>query len=356
MKHRLLTVAALTAGALLGPLRAGAADAGRPLRLELSLTDGSYIIGTPAVSALPVQTAYASMELPLVQLVALTSGDDRETVTLDLQNGDKLQGIIKLAAIKLDTAFGRVTVGREHWRELRVLLPGQALSEALKQGLVLDFAFDRDEEGKVPDRSGKGNHGQVFGARYTAEGKHGGACSLSGSQEHVTVPNSASLEIRTQLTVAVWIKLGSLGPGGYGNEHGYIVNKGDDLWWNPTFCLGYAKSGEPLFHVCNATDPQNGGGRSAVGVEKLKPGAWVHLAGVYDGAAVKLYVNGRLAKTEPYRGLLRADKAPVHLGGGKLFGTDWGNHFTVHGVLDDVMIFNRALTAREVGQLCAAQP
>ncbi len=232
---------------------------------------------------------------------------------------------------------------------------GTATQKPPEKGLVLYFSFDRDEGGKVTDKSGKGNHGTVLGARYTPGGKNGGAYSLSGSNDHITVPNSGSLEIRDKLTLAVWVNLASLGPGGYANEHGYIINKGDDAWWNPTFCLGYSKGGEPLFHVGNATDPQRGGGKSAVGATKLKPGTWYHLVGVYDGATVKLYVNGHLEQMEKYSGRLRADRAPVHLGGGKLFGVDWGNHFTVHGVVDEVMIFDRALTEREVKQLYDVQ-
>ncbi|MEI7837280.1 MAG: LamG domain-containing protein [Planctomycetota bacterium] len=222
---------------------------------------------------------------------------------------------------------------------------------AVEQGPVLHLAFDTDEGGKVSDLSGKGNHGTVVGARYTAQGKKGGAYCLSGTNEHITIPNSDSMEIRDQVTLAVWVNLASLGPGGYGNEHGYIINKGDDLWWNPAFCLGYAKSGGPLFHVGNATDPQRGGGKSAVGETKLVPGQWVHLTGTYDGATVKLYVNGHLEREEKYCGQIRSDRAPVHLGGGKLFGVDWGNHFTVHGTIDEVMIFNRALSAEEIRQI-----
>ena len=216
---------------------------------------------------------------------------------------------------------------------------------------ILHLAFDTDEGGKVSDLSGHGNNGAVVGAKYTPNGKKGGGYCLSGTNEHITIPNSDSLEIRDQVTLAVWVNLASLGPGGYGNEHGYIINKGDDLWWNPTFCLGYNKAGEPLFHVGNATDPQRGGGKSAFGETKLVPGQWVHLAGVYDGATVKLYVNGRLEREEKYAGRLRSDRAPVHLGGGKLFGVDWGNHFTVHGMIDEVMIFARALSTEEIHSL-----
>jgi len=228
---------------------------------------------------------------------------------------------------------------------------GGPLSEWAAMSLVLHYAFDKDEGAKVTDLSGKGNHGAVVGARYTAQGKKGGAYSLSGTNQHITVPNSNSLEIRDRLTLAAWINLASLGPGGYGNEHGYIINKGDDLGWNPAFCLGYGKTGQPLFHVGNATDPQRGGGKTVGGTTKLAPGRWVHLAGVYDGATVKLYVNGRLEGREKYSGRLRSDRAPVHLGGGKLFGVDWGNQFTVHGVIDEVMIFKCALSAEEIRRI-----
>ncbi|MCY2929358.1 MAG: LamG domain-containing protein, partial [Planctomycetota bacterium] len=102
----------------------------------------------------------------------------------------------------------------------------------------------------------------------------------------------------------------------------------------------------------NATDPQRGGGKTVLGETKMVPGQWVHLAGVYDGATVKLYVNGHLEREEKYCGQIRSDRAPVHLGGGKLFGVDWGNHFTVHGTIDEVMIFNRALSAAEIRRIC----
>lgn len=326
-----------------------------PLGLELDMVDGSHLIGIPGITNVSVQTSFALMSIPLAQIQTIGIGDDHESLELSLRNGDKLTGVITLKPIELATSFGKVSVGLEHIRKIRVTTTDSETREMLRKGLVLHYTFDKKEAGIVTDQSDKKNNGTVVGATF-ADGKNGGAYSLSGSHDHITAPNSDSLEIKDKLTLAIWVNLTSLNPGGYGNEVGYILNKGDDLWWNPAFSLGYGKGGgEPFFHVCNATDPQQGGGKSAGSAAKMELGKWYHLAGVYDGATVKLYVNGNLDKTEAYSGPLRSDKAPVHLGGGKLFGVDWGNNFTVNGLVDEVMIYNRALSDNEVRQLFIAQ-
>ncbi len=221
-------------------------------------------------------------------------------------------------------------------------------SSRFRKGLVLYLPLEEKSD-KVNDKSDKGNNGVIFEAKYTSKGHIGGAYELDGSNDHIEIANSDSLEVRKELTVAVWVKLASLGPKGYANEFGLVVNKGDDLWWNPTFCLGYAKgTGGVMFHVCNETSPQFGGGKTVAGTTKLEPDKWYHLVGTYDGSELKIYVNGKLEATEKYSGLLRADRAPIHLGGGKLGGAGWGNHFTVTGTIDEVMIWDRALTKDEV--------
>ncbi len=224
------------------------------------------------------------------------------------------------------------------------------LTYGIRKGLVMYLPLDSGGK-KVQDASGAGNHGTVCGAKFTSAGRVGSAYRLDGKNDHITVPNSKSIEITSRITVALWVNLNSFKPGGYGNEAGYIVNKGDDLWWNPAFYLGYSKgSHAALFHI-GSVRARVRGGKNAVSTTKLQPGKWYHLAGTYDGSCVKLYVNGELESAQPYSGPMRADRAPVHLGGGKLFGTDWGNHFTVDGTIDEVMIWERALGAAEARSL-----
>ena len=224
----------------------------------------------------------------------------------------------------------------------------------LRKGLVLHLAFEGDGT-KVKDLSGRGNGGTIYGGKRAKEGKRGKGCYLDGNGDRVQVNNSATIEIRSQVTVATWVKLASFERRGYGNEHGYIVNKGRDLWWNPAFYLGYGKGktgkNPAMFHVCRHGAAQNGGGKTVTSTTNMVPGKWTHLAGTYDGKQLKIYVNGTFEKAAAYTGPLRADRAPLLVGGGSLTSTGWGNHFTVNGTVDDVMVWNRALSADEVRSL-----
>lgn len=313
--------------------------------VALELRDGSHVKGRLEQSNLRVDMPYGEARTPIPLLQTVTVQDDRKTVDVVLKSDDRLKGSVDWPnELELKTAFGTLFIPPKEITRIDVC----AADVVPSKGLVLHFSFDEKSD-KVSDISGKGNHGAVCEAQYTLQGRFGGAYVLDGSNDHIEIANSDSLEVRKELTVAGWVKLASLGPGGYGNEHGYIVNKGDDLWWNPAFYLGFDKgSGWVLFHVCNESDPQRGGGKTAMGTTKLEPDKWYHLVGTYDGSAVKIYVNGKLEATEKYSGLLRADRAPIHLGGGKLFGTDWGNQFTVNGTIDEVLIWDRALSADEI--------
>ena len=325
----------------------------------IELRNGSLVKGDLGEPNTPIQVEgpYGKASIPVSLLRTIAVQDDRKMIDLMLNNGDHLKGRLDgLKQLELKTAGARLILPDE---TVRISLCGAAIVPS--KGLVLHLPLDEKME-KVRDQSGKGNHGTICEAQYAHQGRFGGAYVLDGENDHIEIPNSESLEIRKELTLAVWITLASFGPGGYANEHGYIFNKGDDLWWNPAFCLGYNKgsgAGAPrwpanpgpftaLFHVCNETGGQNGGGKTVTSKTALEAGKWYHLAGTYDGTRLKIYVNGKLEAEEAYTGLLRSDHAPIHLGGGKLSGTDWGNQFTANGTIDEVAIWDRALSADEI--------
>ncbi|MFZ4396598.1 MAG: LamG domain-containing protein [Kiritimatiellia bacterium] len=305
------------------------------LRLSVDLVDGSRVIGTPAIETVPVETSYAKMNVPLKQILTLKIGEDHETVTLDMQNGDKLKGVITLGPIKMQTVFGPVTIGLAHLRELRVLLSGGALPESLQKGLVLYYSFDRDEGDKVTDGSETKKHGEAQGAKWTANGKVGGAYSFDGAASYITSSDVIGLRDAQANTVCAWFKCNksanhlcvwSLGNGhGSGeNEHGVCVG-------DTTLKVHYGGIGDTL-------------------TTTIDPEQWNFVCRTYDGTTQRLYVNGVLAGTEQ-RAMSLADH-PLNIGRWKA-----GNSFSYlfNGMIDEVMVYSRALPDDEVKALYDAR-
>ena len=145
------TVVTLAAWLVGGWALGGSEDTNQPppaLRLELDLVDGSHVIGIPKIESMPLQTAYARMDIPLKFIVSVKVADDHETASLDLVNGDKLKGVISLKPLELTTVFGPVKIGVEHLRGFTVA-SGEGLSSILARGLFLYYSFDKDEGNKL---------------------------------------------------------------------------------------------------------------------------------------------------------------------------------------------------------------
>ena len=79
---------------------------------------------------------------------------------------------------------------------------------------------------------------------------------------------------------------------------------------------------------------------------------WIHLAGVYDGAVARIYVNGAEVASAPLTGTFAPDTTPVILGGN---GNDASGVPTelFPGRIDELMLYARALSAEEIGRLAA---
>src|SRR5262249_8483048 len=70
--------------------------------------------------------------------------------------------------------------------------------------------------------------------------------------------------------------------------------------------------------------------------------AWSHLAATYDGATLSLYLNGNLVSSQAMSGSLTTSTGALRIGGNSVF----GDYF--QGLIDDVRIYNRALSLNEI--------
>ena len=96
----------------------------------------------------------------------------------------------------------------------------------------------------------------------------------------------------------------------------------------------------PVVYVIPASQPNNP--LDARGTSQLPVNTWTHLAATYDGATLRLFVNGVQVGTRAVTGPLLTSTGALRIGGNSV----WGEYF--QGRLDEIRIYNRALTPAEI--------
>jgi len=177
-----------------------------PLRLVISLTDGSRAIGETTLTSLSLRSAVlGKVVIPLEKIREVKFSANHESASVALQNGDKVHGSLGAFSLTLRTLFGVVTVPFEHVMTIKVR---HSSVPKPPDGLALWYRFDSDEGEHVTDRSGHGNHGLVQNTKYVSTGKVGGAMEFSNYQAAIRVSNSPALQLQ-DFTIAVWMKRNS---------------------------------------------------------------------------------------------------------------------------------------------------
>jgi glucose/arabinose dehydrogenase len=202
-------------------------------------------------------------------------------------------------------------------------------------GPVAAYSFNAGTGMTVVDASGNANTGTLSGATWAAAGKFGNALSFDASKRSnlVTVPDSASLRLATGMTIEGWVNPSTLGT----NPQSWRTVALKERTGGMAYAL-YAnnRSARPTGQV------YVGGEQNVAGTAQLALNIWTHLATTYDGANLRLYVNGAQVATKAQTGSIIASTGALRIGGNSL----WGEWFG--GLIDEVRIYNRALTAAEI--------
>jgi hypothetical protein len=101
-----------------------------------------------------------------------------------------------------------------------------------------------------------------------------------------------------------------------------------------------ADTNAPKVYVIRAAQPNTP--IDAFGTSQLPLATWTHLAVTYDGSMLRLYVNGVQFGSRTVSGALLTSTGALRIGGNNI----WGEFFA--GRIDDVRIYNRALTAAQI--------
>ena len=197
-------------------------------------------------------------------------------------------------------------------------------------GLVAAYGFNAGSGTTAADSSGNNNNGTTANTTWSTAGKFGNALSFNGTNAWVTVPDANSLDLTTGMTLEAWL------------------NPTTSTGWVDAF--GKETTDDVVYSIYSST-PANaptgyirkGGVFSQAGTTSpLALNDWTHLATTYDGANLKFYVNGTLISTTAATGAIDTSTGVLRIGGNSIF----GEYFK--GLIDEVRIYNRALSAAEI--------
>ncbi len=212
-----------------------------------------------------------------------------------------------------------------------------SVADAVDPSLVGWWKLDETSGLNVADSSLFGNDGILTGGEWT-NGIIGGALKFEGTDSYVSVPSSSSLQLTSALTIAGWIKANSWDSA---NDVDPIARKGDG---NPNNYQLAVVDGRSTFYLDGGEADDDG----FVGNTPLNTDQWYHIAATWDGVAVRIYVDGVVDNdpSDSRADAIGTDTRPFYLGGRS--GTD-----LLEGTLDDVRLYNRALSEAEIRSLAA---
>jgi len=207
--------------------------------------------------------------------------------------------------------------------------------------LVAWWRLDEDTGNTAADSSGNNYAGKLMGnpSWQPTGGKVGGALDCDGDGDCIKIGRESSFDLCDEITVATWVNITKV-PG----EWTPIVTKGNSAWRLITEGI------ERRFHFAVTGVGFGAGGLH--GETEVTAGEWHHVAGTYDGVNVRLYVDGveDPAEPAPHDAGISTNNCEVRIGGNSEKPECFWN-----GLIDDVRIYNYALSEAEIMALYAGQ-
>ncbi|MDF2987562.1 MAG: hypothetical protein K0R50_3072 [Eubacterium sp.] len=243
---------------------------------------------------------------------------------------------IQSMAFLIAVLFLLTTAGYTAFAEDSNIDPQTSSADALQNDLVAKYEFNETSGTTAADSSGNGKNATLTGATFAA-GKTGNALSLSGSTQYAKLP-SGIVSTCNDITVAAWVKLDTVSS------------------WSRIFDFGTGTSSYMFLTPSSSANKirfaiSNGGSGSEQqinGTAALTTGSWKHVAVTLSGNSGTLYIDGAAVGTNTGMTLNPSDLGATTL---NYIGKSQFSDPYLDGLVDDFVIFNRALSQTEIASL-----
>lgn len=325
-----------------------AADTNPPPRLTVELRDGSRVVGTSAEKNFKFHSELlGNLKLAVkdIRSIECVSSNTARLITI---NGDTLTIRIVNSEFTVNTSFGEVELAVNSIRKLSVT-PGFADGAQEFPGLVALWSG----EGNGDDSVG-GNTATLTDISF-ADGQVGQAFSFNGVSSSIKIPASPALDVGANdgFTIMAWIK-----PSDVSGMHPlfqWLLN--DEI--SAVTCLDVWIGIRPYENgvlMAGITDAP--GNRFLVSEpETLAAGVFQHVALTYDKASGvgTWYLNGIIVARRVLGGSVVNTKGDLWISHCDGRPGNWSSGRTYAGLMDEIALYNRALSASEIQAICTEQ-
>ena len=342
---------------------------------SLSSANGSHTITARALDVAGNQTTSSSVTVtlqnptpdtiaPTVSMTSPTSGTMvSNTVTLTASATDSGSGISNVVFLVDGSSVGTDSSSpySMSWSSLSVangshtvtaratdVAGNQTTSSSVTlnvqnpapSSIVGDWLFDEASGTTAVDSSDYGNNGTLYnGPVRTSDGRATQVLQFDGVNDYVRVPSSSSLNMTNAMTISLWVKVSS--SGSWQTIVGKLVSEGANTYPFYDYSL-VAVGGTGGFYARAAIATASSTYVYADSSSLVSYDAWHHLVAVYNGSTLTIYVDGVSAGSVAGTGALKTSGQALFMGRNG----SGGDNFK--GTIDDVRLYNRALSATEI--------
>ncbi len=226
---------------------------------------------------------------------------------------------------------------KNHRPLIEALEPRQMFAVSpIDPNLVGWYKLDEGAGSTTADASGVGNNGALANGPAWVAGHSGNALQFDpAATSRVSVADNSTLDITGPLTITAWVKTSLkdsqniVHKGRYGSTDGYELGLSSN--GHAFFRLNQKTSGDTYRVDSTSSYPTNN--------------TWIYLSATFDGGAIKLYVNGAVQASKA------APISIINNSTALAIGSQDDGYRSIKGAVDDVRIYNRALSASEITAL-----